>query len=346
MREATKGSVAPRLLVFHPALVFGGTERFLTLVLPRWKRRYHIYLITTEVFKPLVPAGVELHLIKREDLFRRFRPLPLYFRLLRRLKPARILVFVIAHQAAVFCLAAYLAGLSRSTIIRYDGFIPEDLRKGLLFRLLLWANRWARAVIVPSRALGRFVVRELGVPPTRLKVIPNPVNCAAFPPRQGEGSYALWVGRIVPEKNISLLLEAAGLFPSVKLKVLGEGPLLESYRAQAPKNVEFLGFRRDVRPYLREARFLVHTCRAEGFGYSLLEALAAGLPVLSQDCPCGPDEILDGGRYGLLFKEDPEELAFLMKELWTSPRLRAFFEHRARQRARQYDLSLYPEELP
>ena len=154
------------------------------------------------------------------------------------------------------------------------------------------------------------------------------------------------MGRIAPEKNLSLLLEAARLLPPVKIKVLGDGPLLEDYRAQAPENVEFLGFRRDVRPHLQQARFLVHTCRAEGFGYSLLEALAAGLPVLSQDCPCGPDEILDGGRYGLLFKEDPEELAFLMKELWTTPELRAFFSGRARERAREYDLSLYPEELP
>ncbi len=345
MREVIRGK-RPRLLIFHPASVFGGTERFLTLLLPRWNQYYYPHLVTTDVFAPFVPSGIEATFISRKILFRRFRPLPFYFHLLRRLKPKRVLVFVIAHQAAVFSLAAYLAGLSRHTVIRYDGFIPKALRRGFLFRLLLWANKWARAIIVPSRALGRFVVQELGVPPASLKVIPNPVDCAAFPPRRGEGDYALWVGRIAPEKNLSLLLEAARLLPPVRIKVLGDGPLLDGYCEQAPGNVEFLGFRRDVRPHLQEARFLVHTCRAEGFGYSLLEALAAGLPVLSQDCPCGPDEILDGGRYGLLFKEDPEELAFLMKELWLSKELRYFFRKRARERARQYDLSRYPLELP
>ncbi|MCK7491819.1 MAG: glycosyltransferase [Comamonadaceae bacterium] len=75
-------------------------------------------------------------------------------------------------------------------------------------------------------------------------------------------------------------------------------------------SVRLLGYRDNVYPYLRRADLFVHTCEFEGFGYTLLEALACGTAVVSTDCPYGPREILGDSEYGVLVPpNDPAALA-------------------------------------
>src|SRR5262249_54030752 len=64
--------------------------------------------------------------------------------------------------------------------------------------------------------------------------------------------------------------------------------------------VDFRGFEPNPFRYMKRAAALVSSSRHEGFGNVLVEALACGTPVISTDCPCGPAEILDGGRFGKL----------------------------------------------
>ena len=64
--------------------------------------------------------------------------------------------------------------------------------------------------------------------------------------------------------------------------------------------VTFTGWVKDILPYLDSSEIFVLSSKREGFGYSLLEAMARGLPVVSTDTPFGPDEILENGKYGIL----------------------------------------------
>ena len=64
--------------------------------------------------------------------------------------------------------------------------------------------------------------------------------------------------------------------------------------------VDFLGFRSNVLPYIRQADAFVLSSRCEGFGNVIVEALGCGTPVIATNCDYGPAEILNHGRYGVL----------------------------------------------
>jgi glycosyltransferase involved in cell wall biosynthesis len=84
---------------------------------------------------------------------------------------------------------------------------------------------------------------------------------------------------------------------------------------------------------------LVLSSRYEGMPMVLLEALALGKPVISTDCPTGPREILDGGRYGLLTPiGDIGEMAGALDRLLSDSALREGFAHDALERALHYGL--------
>ncbi|NQU76998.1 MAG: glycosyltransferase family 4 protein [Planctomycetes bacterium] len=114
------------------------------------------------------------------------------------------------------------------------------------------------------------------------------------------------VGRIEPGKGFDLLLEAlAGLTDRPwRLAMIGDGPCLASLQVQAQKlglvgRVSFLGYRGDVPLLLGGGDLFVLPSRNEALGYSLLEAMACGLPTVATDSG-GPGEILGDSQFGLL----------------------------------------------
>ena len=122
----------------------------------------------------------------------------------------------------------------------------------------------------------------------------------------GEGKRVLAVGSLKPVKNYPLLLNAfARLIGSrpARLIILGEGQQraeLESLAAELgiADYVAMPGAVADPSPYYASADVMVLSSDAEGFGNVLVEAMQHGLTAVSTDCPTGPREILDGGRYG------------------------------------------------
>lgn len=177
----------------------------------------------------------------------------------------------------------------------------------------------ADAVVVQTRPIRRWFARF--VPDGRLHIVPNPVEA---PPgdRSGEGEAArpeappdlprpavLAMGRLVRQKGFDLLLDAfdaaASDRPAWHLVVLGEGPAREALERRVSEmgtgdRVHLAGVRTDPWPYLRHADLFALSSRYEGFPNALLEAMAAGLPAVSFDCPTGPSAIVEDGDTGLL----------------------------------------------
>lgn len=143
----------------------------------------------------------------------------------------------------------------------------------------------------------------------RAYIIPNPVK---LPPRQacpGNSRQIVAVGRLTEQKGFDLLIAAfakvADVEPEWNLVIWGEGPArpaLEQQIAAAGLNRRILlpGQSEEPGGWTEGAAIFVLASRYEGFPNALLEAMAAGLPVIAFDCEFGPAELIDHGHSGLL----------------------------------------------
>lgn len=182
----------------------------------------------------------------------------------------------------------------------------------------------ADGVIAASHGVAEDAVELLGLPAGSTSVIYNPVDTAgAATGRAPEHPWfsepgppvVLAIGRLVPQKNFHLLLHAIALVREhepVRLLILGgddDDPAQAACRTSLEELAGALGigdalampgFAPNTQDYLRAARLFALSSNYEGFGLVLVEALLAGCPVVSTDCPSGPREILEGGRHGRL----------------------------------------------
>lgn len=150
--------------------------------------------------------------------------------------------------------------------------------------------------------------------------------------------HILTVGRLTQEKDHATLIKAFALLPRskiAKLVILGEGPLRAELEALVTQlnlvgRVLLPGFVMDPYPWFRSADLFVLSSLWEGFGNVIVEAFECGLPVVSTNCPSGPAEILENGRFGKLVPvSDSTALAFAMEESLNSNHDRAALMRRA-----------------
>lgn len=150
------------------------------------------------------------------------------------------------------------------------------------------------------------------------KVVHNPVPVRSPPNTQAlrnidtmwttpSGARILTVGSMKSEKNHALLLRAFATIKPLnsRLMFVGTGPGEASLRVLAVElkiadRVIFAGFHRDPTPFYHTADLFVLSSDSEGLPTVLIEALACGTPVVSTNCPSGPAEILENGRWGCL----------------------------------------------
>lgn len=168
-----------------------------------------------------------------------------------------------------------------------------------------------RRYIVPSAFVGgKFV--EAGFPADRIVLKPHFIADPGAPPASAPRSGALFVGRLSAEKGIGRLIDTwRGI--DMPLRVAGGGPLESELRSAAPQNVTFLGqIPRDrIRGEMERASVLVVPSEwHEVFGMVVVEAFAAGLPVLAARSGALPELVQDGAT-GRIF--EPGDTASLQR---------------------------------
>jgi glycosyltransferase involved in cell wall biosynthesis len=167
-------------------------------------------------------------------------------------------------------------------------------------RLYLATERLGDATVAVSSAVARRLV-ALGVPGTRIRTIPNAIEIGRYrfdPWRRASLRAGLGipperfvvgaVGRLVPGKRLELVLHAARAHPDVTVLMVGDGPrrpALTELARELAVPVVFTGERSDVPDLLSTMDILVAPSADETFGLSVVEALAAGLPVVYASCP-------------------------------------------------------------
>jgi glycosyltransferase involved in cell wall biosynthesis len=187
----------------------------------------------------------------------------------------------------------------------------------------------ANGIVSVSHGAAEDIARYAGLPGEKIKVVYTPVIKPSLFAQMTEPiqhpffqsdsvPVVLSVGRLSEPKNFQLLIEAFALLrqriPS-RLIILGEGEtrsILENLISAlgVQDDVSLPGFVPSPYPYMSRASVFVMSSMWEGLPGALIEAMACGAPVVSTDCPSGPSEILDGGRYGHLVPVgNPQALA-------------------------------------
>lgn len=211
------------------------------------------------------------------------------------------------------------------------------------------------AIVTPSYAVKRDLVRYCAASEERITVIPHGVDEDFFEatPAQREVArqtydlpdrYILFVGSVEPRKNLLRLLEAYDLLPE---KLRAQHPLLLvgppgwnneeiQKRLSKARHVRVVGFvRRELLPAVYESCSLfAFPSLYEGFGMPVLEAMAAGAPVMTSKRSALPEVV---GQTGLLVHpKKPEEMAEAMRSVLEDSHNAALMGGQARQRARQF----------
>jgi N-acetylgalactosamine-N,N'-diacetylbacillosaminyl-diphospho-undecaprenol 4-alpha-N-acetylgalactosaminyltransferase len=237
-------------------------------------------------------------------------------------------------------------------------------------------NLYPRAdrIIACSNGVREDLIRDYGVPPYKVTTIYNPINIEAVrrdaearPSIALPSDYIVSVGRLMPNKNYSLLLEAYALANiNTDLVILGEGRERNKLAALADrlgvaKRVHMPGFVANPHSVVRRARFYVSSSNAEGFPNAMVEAMCVGQPVVVTDCDSGPSEILLGnmrqqkvseltkGNSGILVPTNDKVALSAAFRVMNDPDTRARFSSAAMRNVSHFSLprivKLYQDEI-
>jgi glycosyltransferase involved in cell wall biosynthesis len=211
--------------------------------------------------------------------------------------------------------------------------------------------RRAEGIIAVSQGVAEDIVRFTGISKERVHTLYNPVVTPEIGERAREPVDHPWfkpgappvilgAGSLSVQKDFDTLVRAFALLrqsQEAKLIILGEGKRrreLEKviHQLNLGADVELPGFVPNPFAYMGKAALFVLSSRWEGLPGVLIQAMACGCPVVSTDCPSGPREILDAGRYGSLIEVgDVPGLAHAMQEALTTPLSGEILQRRARQ---------------
>lgn len=191
------------------------------------------------------------------------------------------------------------------------------------WRLKTWEHLISAYVVTTKFYRRKFI--EAGFPPEKLMLKPHFVEDPGLVHR--DGGYAVFVGRLSPEKGVPTLLRACERLRGIPIKIRGDGPLLPEVQQVARNSagsVEILP--RMDRPELNQlisgARFLIWASEGyyETFGYVAIEAFSCGVPVLASRVGVA-EEIVSDQHTGLHFTAgDADDLAAKIEWAWSHPR--------------------------
>jgi glycosyltransferase involved in cell wall biosynthesis len=297
----------------------GGAEQALVQIVTRLDRNEwapHVFCLSSEgeLAAPLREAGVPVACLNAKHWWN----VGVLFRLrraLRRLRPAILQTFLY-HANIVGRVAGRMA---RVPVIVSGIRVAE--RRG---RFRLWLDRvterWVARHVCVSEGVATFSIERGRLSPQKIVVIPNGVDWERFANAApadlaslgipADSRVLLFVGRLDPQKGIRALLESMRDMLSRKnlegahLLIVGEGPLrgeIERFirDEQLAGCVHLLGRRNDVPALMRASNCLVLPSLWEGMPNVVLEAMAAGLPIVATAVE-GTTELIRNGETGLL----------------------------------------------
>lgn len=340
-------STRARILFFLPSFSGGGAERTVLNILKNYDKEVFELKVCLLDFDGHYSAMVPEHSILNSldkgafSISKSANPLyslykffvfilPTQYRAIKTYDPD--IIITVTESMNYISLIWKILGFTKDRIwvIRSgNNILAEAKSKGIVFGNLLMfllkkAYTKADHIITLTHGAKSEIVSTYMIEESKVSVLGNPVDLEGIAltreePIEHSYRYILGVGRLVPQKNFSLLLQGyqKSMAPSagIHLVVLGVGSEQQQLMNLAKElgicsMVHFKGFKKNPYHYMKNAEAFVLSSKWEGFGHVLVEALACECPVISTDCNFGPAEILDNGRFGKLISViDPLTLA-------------------------------------
>lgn len=344
-----------KIALLSPSLRGGGVENEMLLLAAELQRRQaNVELVLVNSLGSAYAPPSSLRVIDLGARRIRFGLWPLV-RYLRQSRPDILWSAETPVNALAIAVRA-LCGYPRRLIVSEHNHVGEhaghasrwmDRLRPLIVR---WLYPRADSVVAVSRGVAADLAASCGVSARRVHVLYDMLDTRAIAARAqeevghpwlrtGEIPVILNVARLSPQKDQATLIRAFAhvrASTACRLLILGEGSerrTLETLARQlgVADDVGLPGFVSNPYAWMSRSRVLVLSSAWEGLPIVLIEALSVGLPVVSTDCPSGPAEILENGRYGLLSPVgDPAALAHAIAQTFDAPTSPALLRKRAK----------------
>lgn len=331
-----------RVAIFVPSLRGGGAERVMvTLANGFAERGLDVDLVLARAEGPYlddVGAGVRIVDLKSPRVL---FSLPRLVGYLRREKPVAMLS-ALSHANLIAIVARCIARVPMRLVVSERG-VPLSTeassgKKKLVNKGMKALYSYADNIVAVSNDVKRILVKNFNIDDRKIEVINNPIDLSAIremsehKPKHSflsrELKKIVAVGRLEEIKGYDILLRAIGIIgkeSGYRLLILGEGSQKASLQDLAKSLdihdvVDFIGFQKNPFGWMSASDVYVLSSRSDAMPNAMLQALACGMRVVSTDCPGGPAEILDDGRWGRLVPvNDAAALAKAIQEARNDP---------------------------
>ncbi|MGB8425251.1 MAG: glycosyltransferase [Desulfobacterales bacterium] len=315
----------PLIAIFVATSGHSGVDRLIQHLVPAIARRgYPVDVLKIKDHGPHLeelPRGVRLIELETRHVYASF---PALVRYLKRRRPAVMLTDKDRVNRTVILARAWSRVATRLVVSSGTTISIDLAHRGAFERLLQRESmgklyRLADKVIVPSQGVAEDMAAYTGLPLDRITVVLCPVVPEALfnqtQPRPdhpwfqpGAPPVILGVGELGVRKDFTTLIRAFAIVRKkrpCRLVIIGRGKLRGELLALANdmgvnQDVDLPGFKTTPYRYMAHAAVFAFTSLWEGNPFVLPEALAVGTPVVATDCPSGPREVLQNGRYGHL----------------------------------------------
>jgi glycosyltransferase involved in cell wall biosynthesis len=327
-----------KVVLFNDSLVGGAGSSILTLAEALRKNAIEVYIIICEnKIDYVIPKDIPFYILF-EKQFESYNKTECMKRLTEMLNSIGKCDMVISNSTP----SNKILSLSKeqniyhrihsAEIKNYPDTIIGRLK--YLFRQYKYKKLYSnKKLILVSKGLEKIIRKDIGATPASIDVIYNTLDLETVKYRAEEycrdipkEKYIIHVGRLdMSSKRHDILLKAyKNADVSHKLILLGRGKDEDKIRSiikelQLEEKVILVGFRENPYPWIKHADLLLLTSDFEGFGMVLIEALCLRTPVVSTNCPSGPDEILTDELSDYLVPvQDIDKISKKIREALTS----------------------------
>lgn len=317
------GVIGLRIGLFISNLGGGGVQRvILNLAKGLLDEGYDVDLVvgwSEGMNKDFIPFGIKLIDLKKKNIL---ACIPGLMKYLQKNKPG-VLLTAQTHVNIAGIISMVFSGKKIRLVVcehnNMKAVVKADQREWFRPLFARWLYPMADEIVAVSKGVADSLSEMTGIQRDKIRIIYNPLISDELIAKADEPILHPWfknnslkvilaAGRLEDQKDFSTLIRAFSMANKIKpfrLIILGDGRKREELQSLVDElglhdSVDMPGFIENPYPFMKRASLFILSSKYEGFPGVLIEALACGVPVISTNCPSGPEEILANGKYGRL----------------------------------------------